>query len=135
MFLSIYPYSNFVICCYLFSDVISWVCCFAFSPSTVALLHCSLCSFCLHVLFLLPLFVVPLCPKVVVMPLTFIAQFSFFLLFTPCVFVILIDSKHFHLLIPVLFVTCRYGIHPTVFHELNVHSTFVRLILNSSNFL
>ena len=35
-----------------------------------------------------------------------------------------------HLFIPVLFVGCGYGMHPTVFHELHVHS-----ISGTSNFL
>ena len=73
----------------------------------------------------LTLLVFPSSPKVVVMPLTFYRRdfsfFTFYISFLCLVF--LLEYKSFHLLLPV-FITCRYGMLPTIFHELNVHSTF-----------
>ena len=83
-------------------------------------------------LLLLTLLVVPPCPKVVMMTLTFTDNRKVLIFYyLQFVFVLLsLENETDHLLIPVLFVSCDHGVQPTVLHEFHIHT-----ILGTFNFI
>ena len=93
----------------------------------------ALLSFVLFSLTLLSLtlLVVPPCPKVVGITLTFTNTRNFFLYYLQFVFVLLpLENETVHLLIPLLFMSCGHGMQPTALHEFHIHP-----ILGMSNFI
>ena len=103
----------------------------------------ALLSFMLFSLTLLSLtlLVVPPCPKVVVITLTFTDTRNFFLYYLQFVFVLLpLENETVHLLIPLLFMSCGHGMQPTVLHEFHIHpisgmSNFILTVPNVGSML